>query len=105
MSAADLQSRYDPPLFHGDSFVAELDEKRLTRQLDKVRACLLAGEQHTLASLAGSVGCSEASASARIRDVRREGIAGGWVIQKKRITNGLWEYWAENTEGGSADAK
>jgi len=93
MDHSGLISRYDPPLFRGDSYDPEHDEKRLMRQLDLVRLHLLTGERWTLRRLADKVGCSEASASARIRDVRREGLGGAWQVHKDRRFGGVWEYF------------
>jgi len=79
--------------FSGDTYSPEQDCERLTGQLWKVwfrlKEC---GEWWTLAELAASCGCSEASASARLRDLRKAKF-GGHTIERRRIGNGgLHEY-------------
>ena len=96
-------NRYtDKPRFAGDSFDPDIDENRLLKQLDRIRLRMLTGKRYTLRKLADECGCSEASASARIRDVRREGRTCGWDVKKRRVSGGLWEYWCEFRSGGEA---
>lgn len=91
---SEYTSRYDAPKFHGESYDPEKHEKRLTRQLDRVRSYLMAHPSGvTLRDISDHCNCSEASASARVRDVRREGKECGlWRIDKKEIRDGLWIY-------------
>ena len=77
--------------FDGVTFDAPADSDRLTRQLDIVEGILLDHRWHTLADLAVRSGGSEASVSARIRDLRKERF-GGYVVERQRIRGGLWEY-------------
>jgi hypothetical protein len=68
--------------FHGPDLEPQ-DLPRLERQLDIVRNAMRHGKTWTLAELAKLAGCSVASASARIRDLRKL-KHGGWVIAKER---------------------
>lgn len=77
--------------FDGDTFDQELDGERLGAQLQRVKLAMASGEWFTLAQLASAARCSEASASARIRDLRKE-RNGGWTIQRERIEGGLYRY-------------
>jgi hypothetical protein len=98
---SEFESRYDPPAFHGDSYAPEKHFARLSRQLDRVRMYLMANEWVTLKSTAEACGCSEPSASARIRDVRKEGKKNGlWSIERKEGEPGLfWYRLVLNTSG------
>jgi predicted HTH transcriptional regulator len=69
--------------FDGETFDAEQDGKRLSRQLDKVLEFLLANEWVTLSSIANHAKCSESSASARLRDLRKPRF-GSLVVERKR---------------------
>lgn len=66
------------------------DKRRLARQASRVLAYFLsrAGEWVTLADIHHATGAPEASASARIRDLR----AAGYDMQRKPGTNGLHFY-------------
>lgn len=79
------------PTFDGATFVANRDHTRLSRQLLSIKAIMLDGEPHTLSELSAKVGCSEASASARLRDLRKTKF-GGWDVKRKHINNGLHSY-------------
>lgn len=95
----DLFSYQPPPLpdppakraFDGASYEPDQDHKRLRKQLEAVRSIMADGEYHTLAELAGKVGCETQSASARIRDLRKPRY-GSETIERKRIDGGLYGY-------------
>lgn len=80
-----------PSLFDGVTYEPELDEARLTTQLQRVKAALLTGRWYTLAELAAVSGGSEAGVSARLRDLRKAKW-GGYVIQRERVAGGLFRY-------------
>lgn len=80
-----------PTFFDGRTFSAPRDGERLAKHLDKVKAFMLDGEWRTLAEIASQVGCSEASASARLRDLRKARF-GGYVVEREYVANGLWQY-------------
>lgn len=79
------------PHFDGVSFDPERDGKRLANQLEQVRQIMLDGQWHTLTELATLVCGSEASVSARLRDLRKPRF-GSLSVERRRIIGGLWEY-------------
>jgi hypothetical protein len=78
------------PQFKGETFDPKRDGKRLEGQLDKVRALMLrnVGRWFTLAFISEVTDAPEASVSARLRDLRREGL----TIERRYVRRGLWEY-------------
>ena len=79
--------------FHADgaTFDPELDGKRLGSRLKIVAFCLSNGHYWTLSALSGAANCSECSASARLRDLRKPRF-GGYLIERKRFKDGMWMY-------------
>jgi len=74
--------------------VSLADHRRLTRQLDVVRAFMVnSGQWHTLAEIERSTGFPQASISARLRDLRKEKF-GGFNVERKRLkeNGGTWAY-------------
>ena len=65
--------------FGGSTFDPERDGARLHKQLEIVRAMLSDEQPHTLSELAEKAQCSVASASARVRDLRKEKFGSGSV--------------------------
>ena len=49
------------------------------------------GQEHTLAELANGIGCTEAAASARIRDLRKARF-GAHEVERRRVSGGLFVY-------------
>jgi biotin operon repressor len=90
-----------PKIYHfdGETFSPEADGARLSRQLDRVKEKMRSGDWHTLSALAASVEASEASVSARIRDLRKP-RNGGYTVLRRRVAGipGLWEYKLEGSE-------
>ncbi len=84
-------------LFDGETFDKDLDGPRLTSQLELVKQVASTGAWWTLRHLATLCGGTEASISARLRDLRKEKF-GGYVVEKRRIVSGattsggLWVY-------------
>lgn len=78
------------------SLFTKQDRKRLSKQLTMVKEFMLShvGEQVTLAMIHNATGAPEASASARLRDLRKMGREHGWVIETSRVsaTRGLYVY-------------
>ena len=70
------------------------DMVRLGRQLTAVTRVMASGEWLTLAELSEASGAPEASASARLRDLRRPRWGGHTVERRRRHGEGtgLWEY-------------
>lgn len=79
------------PQFDGATFSEPRDGSRLRRQLDAVKMLMADGVPHTLREIAERCQCSEASASARLRDLRKL-QQGGYTVDRKYVTNGIWEY-------------
>ena len=79
-------------LFDGPSVNLD-DVRRLTRQLDRVKAVMLDGQWHTLAGLMRDAGGSEAGVSARLRDLRKR-RNGSYVVERRRVAgaDGLCKY-------------
>ena len=86
-----------PYPFGGETFNASEDGVRLTGHLQKVFDLMKDGRWRTLNQIASAVGCTEPSASARIRDLRKK-WAGGHIVGRRRIVNGLFEYRLEVSE-------
>jgi len=72
----------------GETFDPQRDGARLETLLERVRVFLEDGEWRTLGEIADACRGSEASCSARIRDLRAAGIE----IEKQYVRQGLWKY-------------
>jgi hypothetical protein len=77
--------------FDGETYDISRDYLRLDCQLGKVFNLMKDGEWRTLGQIADHVGGSEASVSARLRDLRKKKY-GSHVIQREHIANGLYKY-------------
>jgi hypothetical protein len=77
--------------FDGETFDPALDGKRLTSQLERVRELMKDGKWHSLAYISMDIGGSEASVSARLRDLRKVRF-GGHTVERMRVKEGLWVY-------------
>jgi hypothetical protein len=88
-SAPTAPSLWDT--FDGETFEPVRDGSRLGRQLLCVRSRLIDGQWHTLAELSETCEASEASVSARIRDLRKRRF-GSHEIEHEYVTRGLWRY-------------
>lgn len=79
--------------FGGKSYDPELDGERLTRALDLVLQALRSGGWWTLAELAKAARCTEAGASARLRDLRKA-QHGSHIVARRRSPerDSLWQY-------------
>jgi hypothetical protein len=75
----------------GITFDRDRDGKRLNSAMERIFNFIQDGEWHTLEELAAVGQCSEACASARLRDCRKERF-GGWQINRSHCGNGLWKY-------------
>jgi len=74
-------------VFHGPD-VTVRDAKRLGRQLSAVFDLMREGEWRTLAELSEAIGASDASVSARLRQLR----AMGHTVDRRRIAEGVFAY-------------
>lgn len=77
--------------FDGKTYDPEQDRKRLTGQLERVHRIMMDSEWRNLRELADAAGGSEASVSARLRDLRKERF-GGMTVERRRVSGGLFEY-------------
>ena len=77
--------------FDGETFDAARDEARLTSQLDRVRDLMADGRWWTLKQVAANLGASEASVSARLRDLRKPRF-GAFRVERRYVERGLWQY-------------
>lgn len=64
------------------------DAKRLGKQLSQVFALMHSGEWRTLAELSSAIGASDASVSARLRQLRSM----GHTVDRKRLHGGVFAY-------------
>ena len=79
----------DAPLFRKRQIESVEDVRRLKTVKQRVLALMLDGRPRTLKEIADVAGCSETSASARIRELGGE----GHPYDKKQLRRGLWYYW------------
>lgn len=86
--SVDVDERFD-----GETYDADKDGVRLTGQLLRVYEAMKDGRWHTLDELAEVSGGSEASVSARLRDLRKEKF-GSHEVERERVKgeDGLWKY-------------
>jgi hypothetical protein len=80
--------------FDGATFDPELDRPRLTRLLARVYAYMRDGEWRTLPEIAEACGGTEASVSARLRDLRKIRF-GAYTVERCRLhppTRGIYAY-------------
>jgi hypothetical protein len=80
------QEPVKPPHFDGETYDPPKDQKRLTRQLERVYELVKTGEWYTLAEIAAKTGDPEGSIGARLRDLRKEKF-GAYDIRRKREGN------------------
>ena len=80
--------------FGGDTYDPFYDEDRLTTQLGRVYRAMRSGDWFTLGELADLARGSEASVSARLRDLRKPECGGHTVERRARGDRGrgLFEY-------------
>lgn len=82
------------PAFDGATYSPEHDARRLGRQLAAVYSCMSDGQWRTPAEIEEATGANWASASARLRDMRKA-KHGGHEVQRRRrepAEAGVWEY-------------
>ena len=82
------------PSFDGASFDPAADGARLNRQLRAVFDAMRDGHWHTPEEIAAKTGVGWASASARLRDLRKEKFGAFRVHRQRRgdAERGLFEY-------------
>ena len=80
-----------PPQCGGETYDERRDGQRLASQLHRVKAAIADGQWWTLRALVERCGGTEASVSARLRDLRKPKFAGA-TIERRYVDSGLWEY-------------
>jgi hypothetical protein len=83
--------------FDGETFDHGRDSVRLTSQLERVFDFMSDGQWHVLDELVMACGGTEASASARLRDLRKPRF-GGHTVERKYLHDGIWAYRLLRTE-------
>jgi hypothetical protein len=81
--------------FDGDTFESKADGKRLSTLLDRVYGLMRDGRWRTLREIADATKGSEASVSARLRDLRKPRFQIGRPnggVERERVEGGLWRY-------------
>jgi hypothetical protein len=84
------------PPFDGETYDPDRDGQRLGRQLAAVSNLMADGQWRTLSEIAEAVRgesgrASEASCSARLRDLRKPKF-GAHTVDRRNAGDGLWEY-------------
>lgn len=79
------------PDFDGATYVRALDHERLGAQLLRVGKLMGDGSWRTLAEIASATSSPEASASARLRDLRKWKF-GGHTVERDRLASGQFRY-------------
>ena len=77
--------------FDGSDYVHKRDGIRLTGQLERVFDVMKSGQWISLRELSDRARCPEASASAQMRNLRKERF-GGFEVEKKYTHMGLFLY-------------
>lgn len=88
------QSLPAPPpaeAFDGETYEPAEDHARLKGQLWRVFQLMSDGKWRTLAEISEDAGGTEASVSARLRDLRKEKY-GSREIERERVSGGLFRY-------------
>lgn len=91
----DLPDMSNRPEFGGSTYSRPLDGGRLQTALGRVYRLMSDGQERTLADIAQAVGCSEAGASARLRDLRKPGFRERYPnagVSSRRRAGGTWVY-------------
>lgn len=85
---------YSPPparAFDGATYEPHEDHARLKGQLQRVYSLMGDGRFRTLKEIAHEAGGTEASVSARLRDLRKPKY-GARDVQRERVSGGLFRY-------------
>jgi hypothetical protein len=85
----------DPPKFGGSTYDEARDGERLRGALARVYDLMRDGQWRTIADIAALCECSEAGASARLRDLRKDRFRERYPnrgVERQCIGAGLWRY-------------
>jgi len=77
--------------FDGATYQREFDFNRLSNQLQRVFNLMSDNEWRTLEEISYETGGSQASVSARLRDLRKSKF-GNHTINRRRLNGGLFQY-------------
>ena len=83
-----------PVFFDGETYEPPHDKERLSSLLDNVRNLMADGRWRTLGAINRIAGGTEASVSARLRDLRKERF-GSFTVERRPVgerKKGLFEY-------------
>lgn len=87
--------QWTPPAILGDrsgvTYEPGRDRKRLNAQAAAVYEFMKDGQWHTLTQISDATGAPEASASARLRDLRSPKL-GNFIVEKRNLGGGKWVY-------------
>ena len=89
--ALDWSRRSD---FDGETFRQDRDGQRLFRQLEAVKALMADGRWRSYTEIAQALDIPQASASARVRDLRKVKF-GAYLVEKRYDGDGLWRFRVE----------
>ena len=93
------RNRGESPQFDGDTYDAAHDENRLRGALGRVFSLMIDGKRRTLPEIASQAETSEAGASARLRDFRKDKFKAVYPevqdVRSERVSGGVWWYWFE----------
>ncbi len=94
-----------PMRFDGPAYDKELDQARLTGQIQRVFNCMVDGRWRTLSKIAAVTGDPEASISAQLRHLRKARFGSHYVNRRRRGgASGLHEYQLIINESGENHA-
>lgn len=85
--------------FDGKTYDQTKDCRRLMQHLVRVEELMKDGEWRTLSQVSAAVGCSEAGASARLRDLRKDRFGGFIVLRRRLFGGGLHVYRVTDYKG------
>lgn len=80
--------------FNGSDYVPELDQARLTGQIERIYNLMIDGKFRTLSEIENETNDPQASISAQLRHLRKERF-GKHIVNKRRVGDekkGLFEY-------------
>jgi len=82
--------------FGGETYSPQLDHSRLKTALNRIYDLMCDQQWRTLRYIASECNCSEAGASARLRDFRKDSFKAKYKdvkeVQRKRLQGGLYAY-------------
>jgi hypothetical protein len=90
--ALDWSRRSD---FDGETFRQDRDGARLFRQLEAVKGLMADGRWRSYTEIGEELGIPQASASARVRDLRKVKF-GALTVERRYDGEGLWRFRVAN---------